>query len=63
MNLKEMFKKSGMKQNHLAKIMGVHQNQVSRWLRGEQSPQGKNYKRLVEILNGYNQSKWNKPAE
>ena len=63
MKLKELFKKSGMKQNHLAKIMGVHQNQVSRWLHGKQIPQGKNHKRLMEILNGYNLSKWNKPAE
>lgn len=63
MNLKKMLKQTGLKQNHLAKIMGVHQNQVSRWLRGKQSPQGKNYKRLMEILTSYNLSKWNKSAE
>ncbi len=63
MNLKKMLKQTGLKQNHLAKIMGVHQNQVSRWLHGKQSPQGKNYKRLMEILTSYNLSKWNKSAE
>ena len=55
-----MIKETGVKQGRIADMLGVHQNQVSRWVRGEQSPQGKNYDKLMKIIHSYNNLKVNR---
>ena len=50
MKLGEQLKKSGIKQNWLAKQLGVHQNQVSRWIHGINEPSPENYKKIIRII-------------
>ena len=51
MGIKEMRKKRGLTQKQLAELLGVKQQNVSDWERGERSPSVKNLKKLVEVLN------------
>ena len=51
MSVKEMRKKRGLTQKQLADRLGVKQQNVSDWERGERSPSVKNLKKLAEILN------------
>ena len=51
MSVKEMRKKRGLTQKQLADRLGVKQQNVSDWERGERSPSVKNLKKLSEILN------------
>ena len=49
--IKEMRQKRGLTQKQLADRLGVKQQNVSDWERGERSPSVKNLKKLSEILN------------
>lgn len=49
--IKEMRIKRGLTQKQLAELLGVKQQNVSDWERGERSPSVKNLKKLSEILN------------
>ena len=60
MDLKKFIQKSGLKQNKIAEMLGVHQNQVSRWTRGEQMPQGSNFIKLKKLMDSFNNSTWSK---
>lgn len=51
MSIKELRKKRGLTQKQLAELLGVKQQNVSDWERGERSPSVKNLKKLAEILN------------
>lgn len=51
MGVKEMRKKRGLTQKQLAELLGVKQQNISDWERGERSPSVKNLKKLSEILN------------
>jgi transcriptional regulator with XRE-family HTH domain len=51
MGIKKMRTKSGLTQKQLADRLGVKQQNVSDWERGERSPSAKNLKKLAEILN------------
>ena len=49
--IKETRKKRGLTQKQLAELLGVKQQNISDWERGERSPSIKNLKKLAEILN------------
>jgi transcriptional regulator with XRE-family HTH domain len=49
--IKAIRKKRGLTQKQLAELLGVKQQNVSDWERGERSPSVKNLKKLSEILN------------
>ena len=48
--LKEILKAKGMKQNYLAKRVGVSVVTVSNWVKGKSSPSKKHLEKLSEIL-------------
>ena len=52
-NLKESLKMYGLKQTFIADKMGVHVNQVTRWVKGIQEPSPRNYNKLIKILSKY----------
>lgn len=49
--IKAIRKKRGLTQKQLAELLGVKQQNISDWERGERSPSVKNLKKLSEILN------------
>ena len=49
--IKAMRIKRGLTQKQLADRLGVKQQNVSDWERGERSPSVKNLKKLAEVLN------------
>ena len=49
--IKAMRIKRGLTQKQLAELLGVKQQNVSDWERGERSPSVKNLKKLAQILN------------
>lgn len=51
MNIKEMRTKRGLTQKQLADRLGVKQQNISDWERGERSPSVKNLKKLADALN------------
>ena len=58
MKLGEQLKKSGIKQRWLADQLGVHPNQVTRWIRGINEPNSKNYKKIRKIMRSLRGIKW-----
>lgn len=50
-NIKAIRKKRGLTQKQLADRLGVKQQNVSDWERGERSPSVKNLKKLADVLN------------
>ena len=48
--LSEQLKKNGMKQKWLADQLGVHRNQVTRWIKGIHEPSSENYKKIRKII-------------
>ena len=59
MKLGEQLKKSGIKQSWLADQLGVHPNQVTRWIKGINEPNVENYKKIRKILRSLRRIKWN----
>lgn len=51
MGIKKMRTKNGLTQKQLSDRLGVKQQNVSDWERGERSPSVKNLKKLAEVLN------------
>ena len=49
--IKAMRIKRGLTQKQLAELLGVKQQNISDWERGERSPSVKNLKKMAEILN------------
>ena len=49
--LNELILKSGLKKEHIAKLTGVTNVTLSKWLSGETSPDFKYILKLKEILN------------
>ena len=50
MNLDELLKSHGIKQKWLAEQLGVHPNQVRRWIKGTNEPNNINYKKINKIM-------------
>ena len=50
MKLGEQLKKHGIKQRWLAEQLGVHRNQVTRWIKGINEPSVENYNKIKKIL-------------
>ena len=48
--LGEQLKRNGIKQSWLAEQLGVHKNQVTRWVKGINEPSPKNYKKIIRII-------------
>ena len=57
--LSEQLKKNGMKQKWLADQLGVHRNQVYRWIEGVNEPSIDNYKKIKKITKSLKMNKWN----
>ena len=51
MSIKKLRINRGLTQKQLAELLGVKQQNISDWERGERSPSVKNLKKLSEILN------------
>ena len=51
MKLNELILKSGLKKEHIAKLIGVTNVTLSKWIAGETSPDFKYVLMLKEILN------------
>ena len=49
MDLDGLLKSHGIKQKWLAEQLGVHPNQVRRWIKGTNEPSTKNYKKIKKI--------------
>ena len=50
MKLGEQLKRHGIKQTWLADQLGVHPNQVTRWIKGACEPSPENYKKINKIM-------------
>ena len=50
MKLEEQLKKNGIKQKWLAEKLGVHPNQVTRWVKGINIPSTKNKEKIEKII-------------
>ena len=50
MKLDEQLKKNGIKQKWLAERLGVHPNQVTRWVKGINVPSTKNKEKIRKII-------------
>ena len=50
MKLEGLLKSHGIKRKWLAKQLGVHPNQVRRWIKGTNEPSIKNYKKIKKIM-------------
>ena len=50
MKLGELLKSHGIKQKWLAEQLGVHPNQVRRWIKGTNEPNAINYKKINKIM-------------
>ena len=48
--LTELLKRHGIKQTWLADQLGVHRNQVTRWVKGVCEPSSENYKKINKIM-------------
>jgi transcriptional regulator with XRE-family HTH domain len=48
--LKEVLKAKGMKQNYLAKRIGVSEVTMSNWVKGKASPSKKHLEKLSKVL-------------
>lgn len=59
MKLGEKLKRNGVKQKWLAEQLGVHQNQVSRWIRGINEPSVKNWEKIEKIMRSLKGEEWN----
>ena len=57
--LAELLKKNGMKQKWLADQLGVHRNQVTRWIKGINEPSIENYEKIKKITKYLGRIKWN----
>jgi len=57
--LVELLKKNGMKQRWLADQLGVHRNQVTRWIKGINEPSVENYEKIKKIIKSLKRVKWN----
>ena len=57
--LSEQLKKNGMKQKWLADQLGVHRNQVTRWIKGINEPSIENYEKIKKIIKSLKRVKWN----
>ena len=57
--LTELLKKNGMKQKWVAEQLGVHRNQVARWIKGINEPSIENYKKIRKIIKSLKGVKWN----
>ena len=57
--LSEQLKKNGMKQKWLADQLGVHRNQVTRWIKGINEPSIENYEKIKKIPKYLGRIKWN----
>ena len=55
----ELLKKNGMKQKWLADQLGVHRNQVTRWIKGINEPSIENYEKIKKITKYLGRIKWN----
>lgn len=51
MNIAEIRKKCGIKQEELAKEMGVDRSTVAKWETGKSMPKAKMIRKLAEVLN------------
>ena len=56
--LGEQLKRNGIKQSWLAEQLGVHKNQVTRWVKGINEPSPKNYKKIKRIMRSLRGVKW-----
>ena len=56
--LGEQLKRNGIKQSWLAEQLGVHKNQVTRWVKGINEPSPKNYKKIKRIMRSLRGGKW-----
>ena len=50
MKLEEQLKKNGIKQKWLAEKLGVHPNQVTRWVKGINIPSTKNKEKIRKVI-------------
>ena len=50
MKLGEQLKENGIKQKWLADKLGVHPNQVSRWVKGKNKPSTKNRLKINKLI-------------
>ena len=57
--LSEQLKRNGIKQTWLADQLGVHPNQVTRWIKGINEPSVKNYEKIKKIMKSLGRTKWN----
>ena len=57
--LSELLKKNGLKRKWLADQLGVHRNQVYRWIEGVNEPSMDNYKKIKKITKSLKKIKWN----
>ena len=57
--LAELLKKNGMKQQWLSVQLGVHRNQVTRWMKGINEPSIDNYEKIKKIIKSLKRVKWN----
>jgi len=53
MRLGEELKKHGIKQRWLAEQLGVHPNQITRWVKGINEPSSKNYNKIRKIMRSF----------